>query len=247
MAERAYSAALNLPARRTARVRDKITRQYWAFATAHCVRDTSGVASLLAFTQYLIDQGLSFRTIRNYISALKANLTKLNQPVVNFEHSTFKAFMKSLIYRKPIRMIPKDILTIAQIHVFFKINASLPHYFPYALAFSLGLFAYLHISNLVPSSELTFDTNKQLPLADIKCEHDGLAVHLKWAKNLQRLDQFHIVRVPRIDQHPFLCAHYNYLQRVRSQGNYPGAPLIMSGGVPLTERAIRLRMKQVLA
>ena len=106
--------------------------------------------------------------------------------------------MKSLAHSKPTRVIPKGVLSISQIHIFFQIDAALPHYYPYALAFSLGLFAYLHISNLVPPTESSFDANRQLVLADIKCEPDGLALHLKWAKNLQRSDQYHIVRVPRI-------------------------------------------------
>ena len=47
MAERAYAAALNLPSRRTIRVCDKITRQFWAFLVAHNMTDSHAVAPLL--------------------------------------------------------------------------------------------------------------------------------------------------------------------------------------------------------
>ena len=69
--------------------------------------------------------------------------------------------MESLAHKKPTRIIPKGVLSTPQIHTFFQINAALPHYSPYALAFSLGLFAYLCISNLVPPAERAFDANRQ--------------------------------------------------------------------------------------
>ena len=80
--------------------------------------------------------------------------------------------------------------------------------------FYLGLFAYLRISNLVPPSEESFDLDKHLVLGDVKCEPDGLALHLKWAKNLRRSDQYHIVRVSKMEEHPFMCPHYQCMQHI---------------------------------
>ena len=68
----------------------------------------------------------------------------------------------------------------------------------YDVAFSLDLFAYLRIWNLVPSSERAFDSTRQLVVGDVKCEAEGLVLHLKLAKNLQSSDQYH-VRVSRIN------------------------------------------------
>ena len=96
------------------------------------------------------------------MSALRSNLSRLNQPVQSFDHSVYKAFLKSLSHRKPTTIIPKGVLSVPQIHTFFQVNSTLPQSSPYALAFSLGLFAYIRISNLVPASDGTFDSNKQL-------------------------------------------------------------------------------------
>ena len=90
----------------TFRISDKITRQFWSFLVAHDMTDSHAVAPLLAYTQYLADQGLSFRTIMNYMSALRSNLSRLNQPVQSFDHSVYKAFLKSLSHRKPTTIIP---------------------------------------------------------------------------------------------------------------------------------------------
>ena len=72
------------------------------FQDSSNITDTQVVAPLLAYIQYLADQGLSFGTIRNYVSALKSYLIRLNQPVHNFEHSVFKALWNHWLTRNPL-------------------------------------------------------------------------------------------------------------------------------------------------
>ena len=161
-------------------MRDRITRDYWMFTSAYRIPDGGAVASLLAYAQYLKELGLSFRTIRNYMSALKTNLARLGAPISNFDHQVYKTYMQALARHKPTRIITKGVFTVPQLHVFFGINSTLPHHSEYALAFSLTLFAYLRISNLVPPKQHAFDINKQL-MSDVWVESDGLEIHLKWA------------------------------------------------------------------
>ena len=99
---------------------------------------------------------------------------------------------------------------------------------------------------LVPPRMQAFDQHKQLVVGDVKCEADGLVIHLKWAKNLQRSDQYQVVRVPCMKGQEAFCPHYHFVQRVRSQGYFPTAPLVMLAGAPMTDAMLRIRMREIL-
>ena len=67
-----------------------------AFVLANGARGPSNVATLMAYVQYLADKGLMFRTINNYLSALKTNLDRLGFDVGNFFLYLFLFFFKFL-------------------------------------------------------------------------------------------------------------------------------------------------------
>ena len=129
---------------------------------------------------------------------------------------------------------------------FFRLNAACEDYVPYALAFSLALLAFLRISNLVPASPYGFDSDRQLTMGDINRERQFLVIHLKWAKNLQRTDQFHIVRVPRLPNRPYMCPVRLFELVLHTRPLLVGAPLLMRCGEGLTEGMLRNRMSLIL-
>ena len=148
-------------------MRTQITNDYMAFMMADNVGKPHKVALFLSVVQHLVDTGLTFRTINNYVSTLKAILTTLGFKIVNFEHDIFKAFMKSLVKIKLTKVVINSVLTILQLDTFFKLNFVFPDFPHYALSFSLALFIYLLISYLVPVTKAAFDASKQLTMADV--------------------------------------------------------------------------------
>ena len=72
-------------------------------------------------------------------------------------------------------------------------NARFPHPVPYAVALSLGIFAFLHIYNLVPSTESKLDLQKQLLVSDVDLLETGATVMLRWGNNFQKFDHTHAV------------------------------------------------------
>ena len=74
--------------------------------------------------------------------------------------------------------------------------------------------------NLVLPTELTLDRNKQLTFGDVKVEQDGLLIHLKWAKNLQRSYKYYVLKIPRIPGRPMLCPFctFHMILNVDNQG-----------------------------
>ena len=136
--------------------------------------------------------------------------------------------------------------TIEQIETLFRINKAMGDHYPYATAFVMGLFASLRISNLVPASAAAFDPKKQLVCSDVKFTPQGATLIIKWAKNLQRSDQYHEVRVPVLGAQQDRCPTTLLVDLLRREPGIAGSPLIRWKGVTLTESHIRMRLKRVL-
>ena len=146
----------------------------------------------------------------------------------------------------PRNLYPKGVLTAPQVDLMFRINRTLPDYQPYAAAFSLGFYACLHISNVVPAGKWGFDGKRHLTRADITFDSAGAMVFLKWAKNLQRADQFHQVRVPKIDTKPHLCPIRALADILRQEPGLPESPLIVWKARLITEAQVRQRLDKIV-
>ena len=172
------------------------------------------------------------------MSALKVNFLRMNFRLEHFDSMSVTQLLKTMSKSKLTMVILKGVFTDSQLQLFFAINSSFHDHIPYTLAYSLALLAFLRISKLVPPTEITFDINKHLVMRDVQLLSDGLLVHLKWTKNLQRSDQFHVVKVPRLSDRLAMCPVMAYLKRKHSA--------IGPTSIPLTERNLGMRMAVIL-
>ena len=187
-------------------------------------------------------RNLSFRTVTNYFSALKQAHLRLGIYDKNFEAPLISSYLKAIAKIRPSVVVKKGVYTMDQLDQLFRVNSQLPSPLPFKLAFALGVFALLRISNLVPPSEKYFNPDKHLTRADVTVTTAGAEISIKWAKNLQRTDNTHIVRVPRFTQRPYLCPVLAIEQTLATPPYAPSAPLVIKGNRPVTKRAIRQRL-----
>ena len=150
------------------------------------------------------------------------------------------------ISRTLISVIPKGVFNVDQIDALFRVNQNITTTIPYAAAFALGLFAFLRISNLVPTSSKVFDHRRQLICDDIILDSRGARVKIRWAKNLQRSDQYHEVAVPWLNMRPHVCP-----TRILSTllvTSHPGScrPLVPCNGRPVIESQLRERLAHII-
>ena len=246
LAEAAYEVATTTAmAPATLRTRIRIFRDYLAFAYHHGITDTISLGSILAYAQHLSQSGLQPRTILNYVSALKAHLQITGHSIEMFQHSIFRAFGRSIL-RRPSQPKTKGVFTRDNIDTLFRVNQSLPDHQPYAVAFALGFYACLRISNVVPPTKMAFDPQRQLIRSDVTFHQAGVDIYIKWAKNLQQSDQTHVVRVPRIDAKPHLCPFRALAHIMRSEPALPTSPLVMWKSQVLTEQEVRQRLQKIV-
>ena len=245
MAEKAYEKAGQAYTGRTRNLHERVMKDYLAFCYCHHITDLTAVGPLLAFIQTKIDRKLNHRTIINYVSSLKQYMKKVGYCTSSFDHETVRRLLRA-ISRIPVTVIPKGVFNVEQIDALFKVNQNMNSPIPYAAAFALGLFAFLRISNLVPAASEAFDTRKQLTNEDIIWNPTGAKVKIRWAKNLQRSDQYHEVAVPCLKGRPHLCPTTILAHLLVNQPRGPARPLIAWHGRALTERQLRERLGHIV-
>ena len=127
--------------------------------------------------------GLAPRSVRNYLSALKAVMTRFGMDISSFDNVIEVKFLKAL--PKIPRVNFKSTFTIDQLKMLFQINQAMGTHIACATAFAL--FAFLCTSNLVPSSMQSFQGTKQLTRGDVKFTEHGAVIIIKWAMNFGRI------------------------------------------------------------
>ena len=80
------------------------------------------------------------------------------------ESDNIKIFIKAISKKLAVIVHQKSTLSVSEIETLFHVNAALLNALPYALAFSLGLFASVRIPNLVPAPEASFGVFTAGPL-----------------------------------------------------------------------------------
>ena len=242
----AYQVIADMEHPRVKRLRQRLLYDYMGFCIAYGIRIANCEGAQLAYVNYLHNQGSSYRTIMNYISVLKQSMKRLRVPYGNWESDNIKAFIKA-ISKKSVGVVrQKSTLSASEIETLFQVNAGLPNHLPYALAFSLALFAFLRISNLVLGSEASFVPCKQLSLRDVALSRQGATITLRWAKNLQRHNQTHVVKVPFLPTKPFMCPTHILFELAKRSSSNGLTPLVNIQGRPLTERKIRQHLAEIM-
>ena len=245
MAEKAYEKAAKAYTGRTRNLHERVMKDYLAFCYCHHITDITAVGPLMAFIQMKIDRKLNHRTIMNYVSSLKQYMKKVGYRTTSFDHETVKRLLHA-ISRIPVTVIPKGVFNVEQIDALFKVNQSMNTLTPYVATFALGLFAFLRISNLVPVASDAFDYGKQLIDDDIIWGPNGAKVKIRWAKNLQRSDQYHEVAVPRLRARPHICPTRILAHLLANHHRNSCRALIAWNGFVLTERQLRERLAHIV-
>ena len=133
---------------------------------------------MLAYLEHLISQGLGYRTIRNYVSAIRNNLACLGVPFQSWDSDSIYRLHGAVSKASGPLPRPKPVLSVSQIDVMFRVNVALPSPNPYAAAFVLGIFAFLRILHLVPTAPKKFDPPRQVCVVDVTFDRRGTNIKL---------------------------------------------------------------------
>ena len=115
----------------------------------------------------------------------------------------------------------------------------------YRAAFLLSFYGFLRISNLVAATVSGFDVHRQLCRSDVSFSNSHVRVMLRWAKNLQKAEQSHVIFLPRMTN-VYLCPYVTLSKLFASQEYKVDDPVIKIGNSCVIEAQLRKRLALVL-
>ena len=77
-------------------LQNRTTKEYMSFYVVHHISTVNAVGLLMAHMKTLVCRGLNFRTIINYLSALKQAFMRLGLSVQAFDNQLMKDYLKAI-------------------------------------------------------------------------------------------------------------------------------------------------------
>ena len=162
------------------------------------------IHNLLIFGEYLHNNNISFKVIKQYFSSLSTCASFYNFDTKSFSHPLLSRFICSISINSKFSPSPKGIFDIRTIYLISMSCHILPDPLLFRAIFLVSFYGFLRMSNIAPHSLSKFDPNKHFLREDLIFTPPVAHMIMKWSKTLQSSESYHIVQLPSISN-PFLC------------------------------------------
>ena len=151
---------------------------------------------VIAFIEYLVQNSLKHSSIVNYISSLKTNFKMYGLSTAPFDHEWVRLALRSIAINVPVPYRVKGVFSIELLGQLVQMCDTLQHGFVYKALFLTATFGFLRLSNLVPSSIMSYDMATHLARGDYLPVASHATLVLKWSKTLQQQGSYATVQLP---------------------------------------------------
>ena len=175
---------------------------YLAFTSWHQL-PIHDVDAILAFLEFLMQNGSRAQSLASYVSVLKHYFRLCDVDASGLSHRKIQLFTKSVsnsVYMPKY----KANITISLLLKIVQNRDALTYGQVYKAVFLLAYFAFLRLSNVVPTSAKAFDVTRNLLRSDIIFGPPGAHIILKWGKAMQAANAHQVVQIPSLPSSP-LC------------------------------------------
>ena len=222
---------------------------YLAFVTFMELPLVINLHNILAFLEYLHQNSLSVKVIKNYLSSIStmASFYHLDRSAIS--HPIVLRYLRGLSLSSPFKPTPRSIFDVPTLYLISKQCEILSDPLLFRAIFLPSFYAFLRMSNIAPHSSKQFDTQKHLLRQDVIFAPPGAHLILKWCKTMQDNKSHHIVKIPEIDN-IWLCPVRALKALLSSRPLHSLAPLFATKVPPhsqIIDTHIRDALKTVLS
>ena len=228
---------------KTSRCYDLLFRNFLGFCICtNITMSCMGIDEIMAYLEYLVDNGVSVHMVSNNVSAIRAKFVMYGLPHDLLHHPRIAYFIKSLKINRPLTVTPRNIMSLNTLSNLVHLCQSLTSGDSFKAIFLIAFFGFLRISNLAPQSLTQFDPSRHLTPSDVKISKKSMKLLIKWSKTMQTRDRTHTITLPRLYPSP-LCPVTALTSAMSQYSPGPQDPLFqvrtMSGFKPITESRLR--------
>ena len=178
---------------------------YLAFTSWHQL-PIQDVDAILVFLEFLTQNGSRAQSLASYVSVLKHYFRLCDIDILGLSHRKIQLLIRSVSINSVYMPKFKANITIALLlKIVQKCDALKYGQVPvYKVVFLLAYFAFLRLSNVVPSLAKAFDVTRNLLRSDAILGPPGAHIILKWGKAMQGANSHQVVQIPALPFSP-LC------------------------------------------
>ena len=151
---------------------------------------------LVAFMEFMIQNGTSFSSLANHISATKSCMALYDLDFHIFEHPKIKMIFRSLQINRPIILSQRAIIDLPMLHEIVNTCDTMYMGQIYKAIYLLAFFTFLRISNFAPHRLNDYDHTRHLARGDVFLSPPGARILIKWSKTIQTRDFVKFVKIP---------------------------------------------------
>ena len=218
--------------------------------TSQAIEDITP-CTIIAFIEFLVQNGLSHSSISNYLSSLKTCFKLYSLPCQILQHEWVRLTMTmtSIALNVPVPLKIKGIFDISHMCQLVSLCDSMCHGLVFKPLFLCAFFGFLRLSNIVPVSLGSFDVMTHLCRADfVRSESHGSLI-IKWSKTLQKQNEFKVIQLPLLYPSPLcpLSALQTMYSAIPANANSPLFCIPQGLGlIPLTQSKVRKRLRAMV-
>ena len=154
--------------------------------------------NLLVFFEYLHQNTLSVKVIKNYLSSIATVAKSYNMDYSASHHRAVLRYLRGLSLTSPFRPTSCGIFDIPTLLAISKQCEFLSDPILFRSIFLTSFYAFLRMSNIAPHTRRQFHPSKHLLRQDVILAPPGAHIILKWYKTMQDTKSIHIAQIPEI-------------------------------------------------
>ena len=165
---------------------------------------TFTLSNVLAFLEYLYQNHISPKVIKNYLSSITTMAKFYQLDHQDIFHPSVARYIRSISINSRFQPTLRGLFDVKTL---YSISVSCDQLSDPPLIraiFLLSFYAFLRMSNVAPHSRSQFDPGRHFLRLDLIFGPPGAHLVIKWTKTLQDNKSHHVVQLPEIDN-LYLC------------------------------------------
>ena len=214
-------------------------RTYIAFRIFTGCPVTNHLHIILAFIEYLHQNAISPKVVRNYISSIASQAKFYSIQHQDINHPAVARYLRSISMHSRFQPTPRGIFDVRTLYAIFLSCDHQSDPILFRTIFLCAFYAFPHMSNVAPHSTAQFDADKHFLRQDVIFAPPGAHLIIKWTKTLQDNKSHHVVQLPTINN-IYLCPVRALKALLKSTKLPPTHPLFATHTPPFNQILIHI-------
>ena len=160
--------------------------------------------NILTFLQYLHQNSISVKVIKNYLSSISTMASLYNLDHSAISHPLTTRYIRGLSLYSPFCPTPRGVFDVPTLYLISQQCDNLSDPILFRATFLTAFYSFLRVSNIAPHSLRQFDPNKHFLRQNLIFAPPGAHLILKWCKTMQDNKSHDVIQIPQVDNY-WLC------------------------------------------